>query len=57
MKEIFDLELASLVETMRKDQTAVDQLMADGQGYELMKAMKRIELASQLFQQRLAEIK
>lgn len=57
MKEIYDMELAQLTEKIRQDHTKIDQLMANGEGYELMKAMKRIETASQLFQQRLAELK
>jgi hypothetical protein len=57
MKEIYDMELAQIRELIRKDHTQLDQLMADGSGYELMKAMVRIETASKLFQQRLAELK
>lgn len=57
MREIYDFELAALRETLRKNHNELDQLMADGRGYDLMKAMTRIETAAKLFQQRLAEIK
>ena len=57
MKEIYDMELATLREILRKNHTELDQLMADGMGYDLMKAMTRIETAAKLFQQRLADLK
>ena len=51
-----DMELDRALAKMHLDDRKVDELRREGKGYELMKALKRVELASQLAQARLAEL-
>ena len=54
---INDYELTDCIVKLQQDARGLNYLEREGQGYELMKALHRIEIASQLAQQRLAEIK
>lgn len=51
-----DMELDRALAKMHLDTRKVNELRRDGKGYQLMQALKRIELASQLAQARLAEL-
>jgi hypothetical protein len=57
MNTINDVELTTYISKLQLDARALNALEREGQGYELLKALHRIELAAQLAQQRLAEIK
>jgi hypothetical protein len=51
-----DVELDSALVKMHLDDRKVDELRREGKCYQLMQALKRIEIASQLAQARLAEL-
>ena len=51
-----DPELDSALVKLRLDSRRMDELRREGRGYQLMQALKRIELASQLAQARLSEL-
>lgn len=51
-----DPELDRAMLKMHLDDRKIDELRREGRGYQLMQALKRIELASQLAQARLAEL-
>ena len=51
-----DPELDSALVKLRLDSRRMDELRREGRGYQLMQALKRVELASQLAQARLSEL-
>ena len=54
---INDYELTDYILKLQQDARALNYLEREGQGYELMKSLHRMEVAAQLAQRRLAEIK
>jgi hypothetical protein len=57
MSTINDLELCRYRQVIAKHHKRLDELTANGEGAELMRAYHAIELAAQLAQQRLGEVK
>jgi hypothetical protein len=51
-----DVELDLALAKLKVDERKIDEQRREGRGYELMQALKRIELAAQLAQERLAEL-
>lgn len=54
---INDYELTDLVLKLQQEARGLNYLEREGQGYDLMKSLHRMEIAAQLAQKRLAEIK
>jgi hypothetical protein len=54
---INDLELCRYRQVISKHHKRLDELTANGKGAELMKAYYAIQLAAELAQQRLSEVK
>jgi hypothetical protein len=51
-----DVELDQALAKLKVDERKIDEQRREGRGYELMKTLKRIELACRLAQARLAEL-
>ena len=51
-----DVELDLALAKLKVDERTIDEQRREGRGYDLLKTLKRIELAAQLAQKRLAEL-